>query len=66
MNTRNHFDSFTPGMKAKLDPTYRRTQKAIDFPQIAGMPRDNKRYSHHSLLPFTSSNKASRITDRMI
>lgn len=64
-NTRNNFDSFTPGMKAKLDPAYRRNTQVSEFPRMTGLKRETSRFARPSFLPFTSNNKVNRITDRI-
>jgi hypothetical protein len=65
MNTRVYFEPFTPGMKARLDPTYRQKQQDNSL-LLAVPPREITRDSRHSLLPFTTASKNNRIIDRLI
>jgi hypothetical protein len=59
MNNRFHFEPYTPGMKAKLDPTYRQMQQTSELSGLTAIPRG----SRHTLLPFTTANKTNRIID---
>ncbi|OGO16974.1 MAG: hypothetical protein A2Z15_08625 [Chloroflexi bacterium RBG_16_50_11] len=53
MNKSYHFEPFTPGMKAKLDPTYRKNRQP-GKPLKAEIPRT------------ASAAKAERETDCMV
>jgi hypothetical protein len=66
MNMRNSFNYFTPGMKAKLDPTYRRKTKLSEPPGMFNMVHERSKFARPSLLPFTSNHKVNRVTDRLI
>ena len=59
-------NDLTPGMKAKLDPTYRRKTQLPDPPGMFRMTQETARYNRPSFLPFTANNKVNRVTDRLI
>lgn len=52
MITNIHFETFAPGMKAKLDPTYRRMPDSVEI--LAKLVRS----SHDAVLPFTTIRKS--------
>ena len=58
MITTIHFEVFAPGMKAKLDPTYRRTveeRRPFNKAEILGRI---ERSSHQPMMPFTTVRKS--------
>lgn len=66
MNTRNSLNDFTPGMKARLDPTYRRKTLVNERPGAFQMARTRSKFKRPSLLPFTTNHRVNRITDRLV
>jgi hypothetical protein len=63
MNDR-YFEVFTSGMKAKLDPTYRRMVEDRRLPARSEIMGRMARSSGQSLLPFTVKKKAGVISGR--
>jgi hypothetical protein len=64
MITNIHFEVFASGMKAKLDPTYRRAFEDQRLPARAEILGKMARCSHQAFLPFTTMRKASDAFDR--
>ena len=54
MITSFHFEVFAPGMKAKLDPAYRRASEEHRLPVRAEILGRVTRGSHQAFLPFTT------------
>ena len=54
MITNFHFEVFAPGMKAKLDPAYRRAHEEHRLLARAEILGRITRGSHQSFLPFTT------------
>lgn len=53
-----YFEVFAPGMKARLDPTYRQTYEGNRLPDRAEILGKIARNSHQSFIPFTTVRKA--------
>jgi hypothetical protein len=51
--TNIHFEVYAPGMKAKLDPTYRRSLEDRRLPARSEILGRIARNSHQSFMPFT-------------
>jgi hypothetical protein len=66
MHNSYYLDGLTPGMRAKLDPTYRRKTQSSEPAGTFRMTQETAKYCRPSLLPFTANNKVSRVTDRLI
>jgi hypothetical protein len=64
MMTNFHFEVFAPGMKAKLDPTYRREFEYSRMPAKAEMMSRIARSSHQAFLPFTSTKETLATSGR--
>jgi hypothetical protein len=64
MMTGIYFEVFAPGMKAKLDPTYRRVSEESRLPARSEILGRIARSSHQSLMPFTTTRKALEISGR--
>ncbi len=60
------FEPYTPGMQARLDPTFRRTQEFNALPEAEELLIEIHKDQRFPLLPFTSSNKTSRIAGRVL
>jgi hypothetical protein len=61
MITTFHFEVFAPGMKAKLDPTYRRVYESNRLPDKAEILGKIARSSQQSFIPFTTVRKSFDI-----
>ncbi len=66
MNTPNILNDITPAMKAKLDPNYRRKTRLSEPAATFRMTQETAKYTRTPFLPFTSHNRASRVTGRLI
>lgn len=64
MLTTFHFEVFAPGMKAKLDPSYRRASVGTRLPDRAEILGKVARSSRQSFIPFTTVKKSFHIFDR--
>ena len=64
MMTSMYFEVYAPGMKAKLDPTYRRVFESRRLPARAEMLGRIARSSGQSLMPFTTTRKGLEISGR--
>ncbi|MGD0795758.1 MAG: hypothetical protein ABR958_09320, partial [Dehalococcoidales bacterium] len=61
MMTNIHFEVFAPGMKAKLDPTYRRTFESNRLPDRAEILGKIARNSQQAFIPFTTIRRPYNI-----
>ena len=64
MGTSLFFETYTPGMKAKLDPTYRRRLQDSRPPEKGEMFGKIARESHRPLAPFTTVRKPYELFGR--
>jgi hypothetical protein len=64
MMTNIHFEVYASGMKAKLDPTYRRAFEDRRLPARGEILGRIAQSSHQSLMPFTTTRKASVTSGR--
>jgi hypothetical protein len=64
MKTTLYFEKFAPGMKAKLDPTYRRAHENNRLPDRSEIMGRIARSGQQSLVPFTKVKKAYDVFDR--
>jgi hypothetical protein len=64
MMTTIHFEVFAPGMKARLDPTYRRACEDRRLPDRAEILGRITRSSHQALIPFTTTRKSLETSGR--
>jgi hypothetical protein len=62
--TNNYFEVFAPGMKAKLDPTYRRVIEDRRLPVRSEILGKIARSSHQSLMPFTVTRQSLATSGR--
>ena len=58
MITHINFEVFSPAMKARLDPTYRRVLQAKQHLKNVVIRKNTSRSDHKTLLPFTTKTKA--------
>ena len=64
MMTSIHFEVYATGMKAKLDPTYRRVFEDRRLPGRAEILGKIARSSRQSFLPFTTTRNALATSGR--
>jgi len=62
--TNFHFEVFAPGMKAKLDPTYRRASEDRRLPARGEILGRIAQSSHQSFMPFTTTRNALELSGR--
>jgi hypothetical protein len=62
--TNFHFEVFAPGMKAKLDPTYRRAYEDRRIPARGEILGRIAQSSHQAFVPFTTTRKALALSGR--
>lgn len=53
-----YFEVFTPGMKARLDPTYRRDIQAQQHPRYTEIQKNHDQGDKKTVLPFTTISKS--------
>jgi hypothetical protein len=53
-----HLESFSPAMKARLDPRYRRILKEERHPEIEELRKSISRSKDETALPFTTRTRA--------
>ena len=58
MVTHINYEVFSPAMKAKLDPTYRRDLQAKRYPRTARFWKKTSQSDHKTVLPFTTVTRA--------
>jgi hypothetical protein len=58
MITHINYEVFSPAMKARLDPTYRRVLQAKQHLRIDRLYQSNYPSDHETALPFTTKTKA--------
>jgi hypothetical protein len=58
MTTHINYEVFSPAMKAKLDPTYRRVLQAKQHPRTARFWKNSNQINHETVLPFTTITRA--------
>ena len=58
MITHINYEVFSPAMKARLDPTYRRVIQAEQHSEIAKLYKSIYQNDHEPVLPFTTKTKA--------
>jgi hypothetical protein len=59
-----YFEVFAPGMRAKLDPTFRHAYEGNHLPDRAEILGKIARNSQQSFIPFTTVRKASDFFGR--
>ena len=64
MTSSVYFESYAPGLKAKLDPTYRRGFEDRKLPVRAEILSKIARNSNQSLMPFTVTRKNQEVSGR--
>jgi hypothetical protein len=64
MTTSVYFESYAPGMKAKLDPTYRREFEDRKLPARAEMLGKIVRNRNQPLMPFTVTRRDQGVSGR--
>jgi hypothetical protein len=64
MITSIYFETFAPGMKAKLDPTYRRAFEDRRLPARSEILGKIARSSSQSFMPFTTTRKSLETSGR--
>jgi|PlaIllAssembly_1097288.scaffolds.fasta_scaffold427743_2 hypothetical protein len=64
MTSSVYFESYAPGMKAKLDPTYRRGFEDRKLPIRGEILGRIARNSKQSLMPFTVTRKNQEVSGR--
>ena len=64
MTTSVYFESYAPGMKAKMDPAYRRGFEDRRLPARAEILGKIARNSNQSLMPFTVTRKNQGVSGR--
>jgi hypothetical protein len=64
MITSMYFEVFAPGMRAKLDPTYRRTSNDNRLLARSEIIGGIARSSRQSFIPFTSTGQALATSGR--
>jgi hypothetical protein len=64
MNTSLFFEVYAPGMKAKLDPTYRRRLEDKRMPDRVEMLGRIARSNRQTPAPFTTIRKAYKLFER--
>ena len=64
MITSGYFETFAPGMKAKLDPAYRRAFEEQRLPVRSEILGRIARGSNRSFVPFTTTRKEMEISGR--
>ncbi len=60
MITPIHFEVFASGMKARLDPTYRRDIQGQQHPRCAEIQKNHAQGDKKTVLPFTTILKSYR------
>ena len=58
MITRINYEVFSPAMKARLDPTYRRLHEMEQPPKNVELRRNNGHKDPETVLPFTTKTRA--------
>ena len=58
MITTIQFEEFSPGMRAKLDPKYRRLFQSGQRPESVEFPRSFSQGDQETALPFTAKTKS--------
>ena len=58
MVTHINYEVFSPAMKAKLDPTYRRVLQAKRYPRAVRFWKNTSQSDHEAVLPFTTKTRA--------
>lgn len=66
MTNNFHFESFASGMKAKLDPTYRRVYQENQSADGAQIWRELNRSGQKTALPFTTVTKSYNTYGRRV
>lgn len=64
MTNSRYFETYAPGMKAKLDPTFRREFEESRLPARSEILGKIARSSRQSFIPFTTTRKAGEVSGR--